>query len=131
MTKKLSQLEQDILEGLREVLAGEAQPPLSARERTEKRRGRPPLPTVKVSVKIRLDADLLGVLRASGAGWQTRINETLRREFMAPRPTASQISIFAAVSLEPTEPDLLVKVLGASLMKPYREFKQPQGAYIA
>ena len=29
-------------------------------------------------VKLRLDADVLAALRASGDGWQTRINETLR-----------------------------------------------------
>jgi uncharacterized protein (DUF4415 family) len=32
----------------------------------------------KEAVKIRLDADVLAALRASGDGWQTRINDTLR-----------------------------------------------------
>lgn len=32
----------------------------------------------KAPVKIRLDADVLAALRASGDGWQTRINDTLR-----------------------------------------------------
>jgi len=32
----------------------------------------------KEAVKIRLDADVLAALRASGDGWQTRINSTLR-----------------------------------------------------
>lgn len=47
----------------------------------KKLRGRP-LGSVqaqtKVPVKIRLDADVLAALRASGDGWQTRINDTLR-----------------------------------------------------
>ena len=41
-------------------------------------RGRPKAATTKESVKLRLDADVLAALRASGEGWQTRINETLR-----------------------------------------------------
>jgi uncharacterized protein (DUF4415 family) len=32
----------------------------------------------KEPVKIRLDADVLQALRATGDGWQTRINDTLR-----------------------------------------------------
>ena len=43
-----------------------------------KSRGRPKAATTKKAVKIRLDADVLSALRASGEGWQTRINETLR-----------------------------------------------------
>lgn len=43
-----------------------------------KARGRPKAMTTKEPVKLRLDADVLAALRASGEGWQTRINETLR-----------------------------------------------------
>lgn len=43
-----------------------------------KLRGRPKAVAVKEPVKIRLDADVLMALRASGDGWQTRINDTLR-----------------------------------------------------
>ena len=41
-------------------------------------RGRPKSATTKEPVKLRLDADVLAALRASGDGWQTRINEMLR-----------------------------------------------------
>ena len=41
-------------------------------------RGRPKSTTTKEPVKLRLDADVLAALRASGDGWQTRINDTLR-----------------------------------------------------
>ena len=41
-------------------------------------RGRPKAAITKEPVKLRLDADVLAALRASGDGWQTRINETLR-----------------------------------------------------
>lgn len=40
--------------------------------------GRPRKAAPKVSVKLRLDPDLLEALRATGDGWQTRVNESLR-----------------------------------------------------
>ena len=43
-----------------------------------KLRGRPKAVVTKEPVKLRLDADVLAALRASGDGWQTRINDTLR-----------------------------------------------------
>ena len=45
---------------------------------TLKPRGRPRAATTKEAVKLRLDADVLAALRASGEGWQTRINDALR-----------------------------------------------------
>ena len=42
------------------------------------RRGRPKSDSPKKQVTIRLDADVLEGLRATGAGWQTRINDALR-----------------------------------------------------
>ncbi|HQT40252.1 MAG TPA: BrnA antitoxin family protein [Acidocella sp.] len=41
-------------------------------------RGRPKLAAPKEPVQLRLDADVLARLRASGPGWQTRVNEILR-----------------------------------------------------
>ena len=41
-------------------------------------RGRPKSVSPKEPVKLRLDADVLAALRASGEGWQTRINDALR-----------------------------------------------------
>ena len=44
------------------------------------RRGRPPVGSAtKVSTTIRLDPDVLDAFRASGPGWQGRINEALRK----------------------------------------------------
>ena len=34
--------------------------------------------SAKEAIKIRLDADVMAALRASGDGWQTRINDMLR-----------------------------------------------------
>lgn len=43
-----------------------------------KRVGRPPLANPKVAVKLRLDEDIVEKLRATGKGWQTRVNAALR-----------------------------------------------------
>ncbi len=45
------------------------------------KRGRPKSAATKVAVKLRLDPDLLAVLRATGDGWQTRVNRILRERF--------------------------------------------------
>ena len=42
------------------------------------RRGRPKSVSPKVATTIRLDADVMEHFRASGEGWQTRINKALR-----------------------------------------------------
>lgn len=44
-------------------------------------RAGPPKEGPKVAVKLRLDPDLLVVLRATGPGWQTRVNRILRERF--------------------------------------------------
>ncbi|MEM6728578.1 MAG: BrnA antitoxin family protein [Pseudomonadota bacterium] len=46
------------------------------------RRGRPRSANPKVPVSFRLDSDLVDVLRASGEGWQSRVNEALRKAFL-------------------------------------------------
>ncbi len=44
------------------------------------RMGRPPLgEAVKKQVTLRLDRDVVEAFRASGAGWQSRINDVLRK----------------------------------------------------
>jgi len=43
------------------------------------RRGRPKLANPKDQVTLRLDHDIVECFRAGGAGWQSRINDALRR----------------------------------------------------
>ena len=52
-----------------------------------KLRGRPPAAVVKERTTIRLSADVLARFRASGAGWQTRIDAALK-EWLAQHPQA-------------------------------------------
>jgi uncharacterized protein (DUF4415 family) len=40
--------------------------------------GRPKAAQTKKAVSVRLDADVLAKFRATGPGWQTRINEVLK-----------------------------------------------------
>ena len=47
-------------------------------ERVRRGRGKQRAPT-KEQVTIRLDADIAAHFRAGGPGWQTRLNDTLRR----------------------------------------------------
>lgn len=43
------------------------------------RRGRPPLDRPKKQVSLRLDQDVIDRFRADGPGWQSRINDALRK----------------------------------------------------
>ncbi len=43
------------------------------------RRGRPKLESPKAQVTLRLDADVLAGLRATGPGWQSRANAALKQ----------------------------------------------------
>jgi uncharacterized protein (DUF4415 family) len=61
------------------IQAGKGGPNPRIAEAIRKTLGRPPLAAPKLPVKIRLDADLVEHLRATGPGWQTRVNDTLRK----------------------------------------------------
>lgn len=43
-----------------------------------RRPGRPKMEQPKVPVTMRVDADVLDAIKASGTGWQTRVNAVLR-----------------------------------------------------
>lgn len=60
----------DVLEGMFGKTA--------AKEMLKPKRGRPVLAHPKEHVNIRLDADVLGAFKETGAGWQTRMNNALR-----------------------------------------------------
>ena len=48
-------------------------------ERARKSLGRPKLANPKVAVSLRVDADVLDAFKATGQGWQSRMNEALRK----------------------------------------------------
>jgi uncharacterized protein (DUF4415 family) len=77
----LSPFEQGLLESIAQAQRGEFAVVHTQQAIQARRVGRPSgsvKATSKVPVKIRLDHDLVTALRASGRGWQTRVNEALR-----------------------------------------------------
>lgn len=46
--------------------------------RMRRRGGRPPSEVTKVQLTVRYDADIVEAFKASGDGWQTRMNDALR-----------------------------------------------------
>ena len=75
----------DVLESIKQAKRGEFAAVHTPEQITARRRGRP-LGSVqaltKEPIKIRVDADVLAALRATGDGWQTRINDTLRASLL-------------------------------------------------
>lgn len=58
----------------------EAFPELAASiDRVKASRGRPALAVTKQSVTIRLDPDVIAKFKATGKGWQSRVNEVLKQ----------------------------------------------------
>lgn len=51
-------------------------------EAAKKRMGRPPAAIKRPTLNMRIDPDVLEALKASGKGWQTRVNQILRREVL-------------------------------------------------
>lgn len=81
MDPEIEQFQEDLLESIRQARRGEYAH-VHTPEQIMARRGRPPgsvAASTKQAVKLRLDPDLLAALRASGAGWQTRVNAILRQ----------------------------------------------------
>lgn len=62
----------------------EKAPDYFGRERLARLIGRPPSPPErrKVATTIRLDRDVLDAVKATGKGWQTRINQELRERYL-------------------------------------------------
>lgn len=57
-------------------------------ELAKRRRGPQKQPT-KVATTIRFDADVLAALKASGRGWQTRVNDAIREWLKTHPPTSA------------------------------------------
>ena len=80
----LSRFERDLLESIRQAKAGEYAAVHTPEAIIERRRGRPAGSVkgdAKVAINLRVDPDVLAALRATGPGWQTRVNAILRERF--------------------------------------------------
>lgn len=69
----------DLYRGDELIRAGKGGPNPRVAEAIRRTVGRPPLAAPKQAIKLRLDPDVLEYFRATGPGWQTRINNALRR----------------------------------------------------
>jgi uncharacterized protein (DUF4415 family) len=47
-------------------------------------RGRPKVANPKKAITVRYDADVIDAFRATGNGWQTRMNDALRKSLKLP-----------------------------------------------
>ena len=78
---EMQEFEAALLRSVDQALRGEYAAVHTPQQIAARKRGRP-AGTVKtgakVSTTIRFDPDLLAALKATGAGWQTRVNEVLR-----------------------------------------------------
>lgn len=87
MAKKIDpemvEFQEALLRSVEQVTSGEYAA-VHTPEKIQSRRGRP-VGSVKANPKeqinIRLSSDVLAVLRATGPGWQTRIDTILRERF--------------------------------------------------
>ena len=80
----LSRFERDLLESIRQAKAGEYAAVHTPEAIIERRRGQPAgsvKADAKVAINLRVDPDVLAALRATGPGWQTRVNAILRERF--------------------------------------------------
>ena len=80
----LSRFERDLLESIRQAKAGEYAAVHAPEAIIQRRRGRPAgsvKADAKVAINLRVDPDVLAALRATGPGWQTRVNAILRERF--------------------------------------------------
>jgi len=59
----------------------------AAQDMLKPKRGRPTLASPKEHINIRLDADIVGAFKGTGAGWQSRVNSALR-EWLKAHPQA-------------------------------------------
>lgn len=74
----------DVEQSIRQAKRGEYAAVHTPEMIVARKRGRPMGSTkvdAKTSVHLRLDPDLLAVLKATGPGWQTRVNRILRERF--------------------------------------------------
>lgn len=73
----LSEVDANLFRPASEVFPPDLDAGLVALNQQHKGRGAQKTPT-KVSTTIRLDADILAAFKASGKGWQTRVNDAIR-----------------------------------------------------
>ena len=88
----------DLYDGDKLIEAGEGGPNPRVAQAIRRTAGRPRLASPKQAIKLRLDAEVVEHFRLTGPGWQTRINEALRRALQSTpaKPAATAKKVAAA-----------------------------------
>lgn len=78
--EEIPELTDDSIERGQWFVAAAEVPPQEGKAAFRKalKRGRPKASATKISTTIRLDAEVLEAFKATGHGWQTRLNQVLR-----------------------------------------------------
>jgi uncharacterized protein (DUF4415 family) len=79
---EIAEFEAALLRSIDQANAGLAARMHSPEDIVKRRRGRPvgtKKATPKIATGVRFDADVLEALKASGRGWQTRVNAIVRK----------------------------------------------------
>ena len=78
---EMRKFEEALMRSVTQAMSGEHARVTTPEQIVARRKGRP-VGTVKADSKvqtaIRFDQDVLAALKATGAGWQTRVNDTMR-----------------------------------------------------
>ena len=85
---EIDEFEQALLRSIDQAKRGEYGRTSTPEQITARRRGRPVgsvAASRKVQTTLRIDPDVLAAFRATGRGWQTRINDAMR-EWLARQP---------------------------------------------
>ena len=88
---EIAEFEAALLRSVDQALAGEVGAMHTPEQIAARKRGRPAGTTkadAKQRVTLRVDPDVLDAIKATGAGWQTRINDLLRADVLAGRHVA-------------------------------------------
>ncbi|KLN56379.1 BrnA antitoxin family protein [Variovorax paradoxus] len=88
---EMEQFEKDLLQSIGEMKRGEHAVVHTPAQMEARKRGRPAgsvKESPKVATTIRIDADVLVALKESGPGWQTRVNDALRKFIATGHSTA-------------------------------------------
>lgn len=86
---EMAEFEQAVLRSIGQAKRGETGT-VHTPEQIAARRGRPAgsvKAAPKVATTIRFDPDILAALKASGRGWQTRVNDVMREWLKTHSPT--------------------------------------------
>lgn len=91
---EVADFEAALLRSVDQALAGEVGAVHTPEQIAARKRGRPAGSTkadAKLRVTLRVDPDVLEAIKATGAGWQTRLNDMLRADIQAGRHIAQAV----------------------------------------